>query len=147
MIAYWSKLLTEKETALFKLFLAIQLNQDIGKIYCFDCIKTTLNHFGLSNIWLELNIQNTKWLKVKSKKKTCSNWSILPKLAINTSKIAKAVHYRLYKEELKFENYLDTLTKKMQSYFVDFEHVITTYLFKVDVAVILLQIIKYVKNA
>lgn len=69
MIAYCSKLLTEKETALFKLFLAIQLNQDIGKIYCFDCIKTTLNHVGLSNISLELNIQNTKWLKVKSKKK------------------------------------------------------------------------------
>lgn len=68
-------------------------------------------------------------------------------MAINTSKIAKAEHYRRYKEELKFENYLDTLTKKMQSYFVDFEHVITTYLFKVDVAVILLQIIKYVKNA
>lgn len=52
MIAYWSKLLTEKETALFELFysLAIQLNQDIGKVYCFDCIKATLNNFGLSNI-------------------------------------------------------------------------------------------------
>lgn len=48
---------------------------------------------------------------------------------------ARALNYRLYKEELKFENYLDTLTKKMQSYFVDFEIVIITYPLKVDVGV------------
>lgn len=42
--------------------------------------------------------------------------------------------------KLKFENYLDILTKKMQSYFIDFELGITTYPFKVDVGVIHLEI-------
>lgn len=47
IIAYWSKLLTKKETILFHLFysFAIQLNQEIGKIYFFDCIRATRNHF------------------------------------------------------------------------------------------------------
>lgn len=55
MIAYSSKLLTGKETKLSKLFysLTFQLNQKIVIIDCLDCIKTTLNHCGLSNIWLE----------------------------------------------------------------------------------------------
>lgn len=112
MIAYWSKLLIGKETKLSKLFynLAFHFNQEIGKIDWLDCIKTTLNHCGLSNIWLEQNIQNTKWLKVKVKNVLIDQFNQNWQSALQSS--AKALNYRLYKEEIKFENYLDTLTKK-----------------------------------
>lgn len=53
-------------------------------------------------------------------------------------------HLKALKEELKFENYFDTLSNKNAITFVDFEHVITIYLLKVDVGQICLDVKDYV---
>ena len=81
-----------------------------GNIDWFQNIKSILNHRGLSKIWLEQTTQSTKWLKAKFKltliDKFKKNWQS------TVLSSPKALNYRMYKGELKLENYFDVLSKK-----------------------------------
>lgn len=110
IISYWSRILTGKDTKIAKLIydLGICMNHEIGgKMLWYENIKHILNICGLSNIWIDQTIHNSKWLKAKIKLTLIDQFKQNWQSILQSS--AKALNYRIYKEELKFEHCLDTL--------------------------------------
>lgn len=113
IISYWSRILTGKDTKIAKLIydLGICMNHEVGgKIPWYENIKHILNNCGLSNIWINQTIHNSQWLKAKIKLTLVDQFKQNWQSILQSS--PKALNYRIYKEELKFEHYFDTLSKK-----------------------------------
>ena len=72
----------------------------------------------MSNIWLYQHPQNSSWLSktvlLKLQEQYKQSWSA----SINES--PKCLHYRLFKTEHKFENYLKGMTPKMRKTLIDY---------------------------
>ena len=72
-----------------------------------------MNKCGLTNIWqnqFSSALINIKWIKAKVKLTLIDQFK--QSWYSNLDNSPKALNYRIYKHELKFENYLDILTKK-----------------------------------
>ena len=113
MISYWSKLISGKETKIAHLFykLGYNVNQELGgKIEWFENIKNILNNCGISNVWINQYIDNKKWLKARVKLTLIDQFKQNWQATLQSS--PKALNYRIYKDELCFENYFKILTIK-----------------------------------
>jgi hypothetical protein len=76
---------------------------------------------GISNVWVNHQIDNTKWLKAKINlslsDQSKQNWQA----TVQTS--PKALNYRIYKHELLFENNYIYYQERIHTLSVDFGHV------------------------
>ena len=73
-------------------------------------IKNILDSCGLSNIWLYKTFQNDNWLKSKVKQTLLDKFTEERISKLQNSR--KALNYRLYKDTLEYEPYLDILPDK-----------------------------------
>ena len=113
MISYWSKLISGKSIKLANLLYkaSYQINENsVTKISWIENIKQILNYCGLSNIWLNQSFPNKNWLKSKVKLTLIDQFKQSWESTVENS--PKSLNYRIFKEELKFENYLNILSKK-----------------------------------
>ena len=112
-ISYWSKLIAGNENklsnTLYKLCMISSENAD-RDIKWIRNIKTILDSCGLSNIWLHQTFPSDKWLKLKVKQTLFDQFTQEWRSKLQNS--PKALNYRLYKEKLEFEPYLNILTDK-----------------------------------
>ena len=69
-----------------------------------------MNNCGISNVWVNQHIDNKKWLKARVKLTLTDQFKQNWQATIQTS--PKALNYRIYKNELFFENYFQILSIK-----------------------------------
>ena len=112
-ISYWSKFIAGKESKLanilYKLCVLETENPD-RDLKWLKHIKNILDDCGMSNIWLNQNFQNDKWLKLKVKQTLIDHFIQNRRSKIRNS--PKVLNYRLYKHNLEFESYLNILPDK-----------------------------------
>lgn len=81
--------------------------QEHMKLPWLEKIKSTLDSLGLSNIWISQSFLNTKWLasavKLKLHDQAKQEWTQ------SLSSSSKCTTYKLFKNEVVFEKYLDEL--------------------------------------
>ena len=111
--SYWAKLLHGKNSKISSLLYKlgyIHNSENRVKITWIEKVKNILDNCGLSNIWSPQSFPNIKWIKSKVKLTLTDqfkqNWSS------TLQNSPKALNYRIYKENLQFENYLNILSKK-----------------------------------
>ena len=90
----------------FKLFLSLS-NIEGKNFIWLSSVNGILNECGLAYIWNTQTFQNTKWLKLNIKQTLIDQFIQLWSSLIQNS--PKALNYRIFKEQLKTENYLHTL--------------------------------------
>jgi hypothetical protein len=91
-------------------------------------VESMLDDCGYSNVWHTQNVIRHKWLIESTKLRLTDqfkhNWH-------STLQISpKALSYRLFKSNFRFEKYLDVLNDKIDLLFVDLEHLIIDYRLK-----------------
>jgi hypothetical protein len=84
-----------------------------------------LNKSGLSYIWLYQNCISEKWLSNVVKMNLIDKFKQTWSTSVENS--PKALHYRLYKKRVPFENYLEILKDKNLFLFVVSVPPITDY--------------------
>lgn len=121
VISFWSKMLLGKSTKLsYRLYsiLKTDLNTNSYEYPWLLNVKSILDEIGKSEIWINQNPENTKWLSsqvyLTLQDQYKQSWSTL----INES--PKCINYRIFKTEHKFENYLIDLPFKLRKNFTNF---------------------------
>ena len=110
-IAYWSKLIAGKDSKLSNLLYKLcLLDTENIELKWTRNIKNILDSCGLSNIWLYQTFRNDNWLKLKVKQTLLDQFTQEWRSKVQNS--PKALNYRLYKDTLEFEPYLDILPDK-----------------------------------
>ena len=112
-ISYWSKLIAGKESKLANIlykFCVLETENPDRALKWLKHFKNILDDCGMSNIWLNQNFPNDKWLKLKVKQTLIDHFIQNWRSKIRNS--PKALNYRLYKHNLEFESYLNILPDK-----------------------------------
>ena len=113
MITYWSKLLLGKQskfsTLAYKLLYIKNFRNERVSPWL-SHIRTILNECGISYIWTLQSCISENWLRVVVKNNLIDQFKQNWKSSIENS--SKGDNYKLFKQELKFENYLDNLEDK-----------------------------------
>jgi hypothetical protein len=108
MISYWCKLIQRKQSKLFTIaykLLYVKNFQNCKISAWINHIHKILNDSGMSYIWTLHNCISEKWLKLVIKNNLTDQFKQIWNSSIETS--SKGSNHKLFKEELKFENYLD----------------------------------------
>ena len=115
MINYWSRIVNNGEfrvnLILYKLMLYKYSNHGIDFKWL-TCIRNILNDCGLSYIWNDHTLRNfnVQWLNITIKQNLSDqNEQFLSSEMHNSS---KATCYKLFKDNINFEDYLDNLNDK-----------------------------------
>ena len=110
MISYWAKILSGKDTKYSKNMydITFSLNKE-NQFHSkwLESIKSILENTGLSYIWLNQYVPNTKYLikivKQRLKDQFFQSWHSSVQIS------SKCINYRLYKHELPLEKYVLSL--------------------------------------
>ena len=110
MVKYWAKLVLDNSekysTKMYKVLLMWHENNVIHSPWL-KHVKSIFDKCGLSHVWMDQWVINSDWLKQsvenRLKDQFIQEWSA----QVSTSE--KAVNYRIYKSEFKFEEYLKIL--------------------------------------
>ena len=82
------------------------------KIKWLNTIKSILDDSGLSYVWMSQNPTSIIWIKTKLKQVLLDQFKQNWYYTIQNS--SKATNYKIYKENIEFESYLDKLGNKNQ---------------------------------
>ena len=110
MISYWNNCILSN-IGKFTFILYSFLNNTNS--HWFRYVRSIFNECGLTFIWENQNFCNKQWLKGEVQRilfdHFLQNWNS------NVMNSPKALNYRIFKEELKFESYLINLTTKQRN--------------------------------
>ena len=114
IVNYWSKLVdidnNNKLSSVLYKYSFLKLSRDRCQMPWLKAVKEILDNCGFSYIWMNQNNINTKWLSLAIKQNLCDQFQQKWRSDIEDS--SKGVHYRLFKDNLEFEPYLDLLEDK-----------------------------------
>lgn len=116
MVTFWAKIIngpTDKySNRMYRLCLDLH-RQGICNIPWLDKIKNILDTLGFSDIWnsQDRRVFNTEWLVNAVKLKLDDQYRQTWLMNVNAS--SKCTNYRTFKDELKFEDYLDELPRNL----------------------------------
>ena len=113
MVNFWAKLVNSENHKLTSILYKFMILKNEDEAYNFDwlvCVKNILDKCGFSNIWEIQGNFNPKWLNISIKQRLMDQFRQKWKSDIDNS--PKALCYRLFKENLEFEEYLDLLSDK-----------------------------------
>jgi len=122
MLNFWIRLATcshEKlSCSLYSLMLGIHVNNNV-ECGWLQCIKSTLNNIGLSNVWMAQGQGfNLAWFKNTVKQRLFDTSQQTWQCSLNTS--SKCINYRIFKNTFGFEHYLNYLPFKARQLFTRF---------------------------
>ena len=109
IISFWAKMMSEENDKYSKqVYVLARKLYDKKFIKCkwLDCVKGILNECGLSNIWEEAYSSNINVIWLKTKIKQTLQDQFTQKWHSEMQNSNKAINYRLYKTDFKFEVYL-----------------------------------------
>jgi hypothetical protein len=121
MICYWARVISGKQSKLsLLLYKAMIKDNNINGINYkwITFIKQTLDHLGMSNIWISQTFLSVKWLSQQIK--TRQNDQYLQTWRNNISQSSRGNTYELFKEKLNFENYFNIIPEKLWTVIIKF---------------------------
>ena len=71
-----------------------------------------MNNCGISNVWINQLIDNKKWLRARVKLHVTLTDQLKQNWQAALQTLSKALNYKIYKDELCFENYFKILSIK-----------------------------------
>ena len=107
VIAFWANLVFFKNDKISRNMYTLLRQMHDKNVYTskwMSYVKSILDTCGLSNIWSQYENVNVKWLKLKVKQTLQDHFIQEWHESMQTNR--KAINYRLFKTEFKFENYL-----------------------------------------
>ena len=120
ILSFWSKLIDGKQSKLSSLIYRLLYLKTHGNntFSWINFVKSILDDCGYSNVWHTQNFISHKWLiesiKLRLTDQFKQNWH-------STLQISpKALSYRLFKSDFRFEKYLDVLNDKNRFTFCRF---------------------------
>ena len=114
MLNFWGRLVSDKPTKICTVLYRTMYNlHEKGILHCqwIAKIKSILNNIGCSHYWYMQNVPNFNLFKQKIKSVLFDQYLQTWNSSINES--AKCLNYRIYKTDLKLENYLLCLPKNL----------------------------------
>ena len=122
MISYWTKLILGNQSKISSLSYKLLYIRDFQNknVTCawLNRIRCILNDCGMSYIWNTQNCISDKWLKLVVKNNLVDQFKQTWTSMIEHS--SKGDNYKLFKHDLKFEDYLDVLDDKDKFLLVKF---------------------------
>ena len=113
VISYWMRLILGKETKLcsiaYRLMFDLFNTHDVNFKWLTH-VKAIFDECGLSYIWQSQNCANYIWVKAKIKQCLIDQFKQNWNEEIQTC--SKTINYRLFKDTLEFEDYLNILDEK-----------------------------------
>ena len=114
MVCYWARLISGKQSKLSALLYKIMLNHNLtnGTNYNWiNTVKNTLDNLGMGDVWITQSFISVNCLSQQIKQRQHDQY--LQTWKDNISQSSRGNTYRLYKEQLYFESYINKLPEKL----------------------------------
>ena len=134
MVCYWARLISGKQSKLSTLLYKIMLNDHLtnGTNYNWiNTVKNTLDNLGMGGVWITQSFISVNYLSQQIKQRQHDQY--LQTWKDNISQSSRGNTYRLYKEQLYFESYINKLPEKLWIKFL--ERLTITYPLKLDAGI------------